>query len=142
MPPNDGQNEFEDAIKILAKLMSDALNEGAIVRTLGTKVAGEKGISKFERLLVAEGYPHAARDIAYLRKVQELRSKVAAHLKGSDYQAMLTRNLGTDRGIEAVRVLLREGLTFLCELTEWVAAEQDAVAPDPGEEADDDSANA
>jgi hypothetical protein len=121
LPLNDGQNEFEDSIKVLAKLMSDALNEGSIGRALGTKVPDEKGISKFERLLTAEGYPHVHRDIAYLRKVQELRSRVTAHLKGSDYQAMLAKNLGTDRGIEAIQVLLQEGLQFLADLKDWVS---------------------
>lgn len=131
LPLNDGQNEFEDAIQILAKLLSDALNEGDIVRTVGSKVANEKGISKLERLLVAEGYPQAERDIAFLRKVQELRSRAAAHLKGSDYQAMLTRNLGTDRGIEAIRVLLGDGLAFLNNVTEWVSARPDAETVEP-----------
>ena len=132
LPLNDGQNEFEESIKVLAKLMSDALNERPIARALGTKVADEKGISKFERFLTAEGYPHVARDIAYLRKIQELRSKVTAHLKGGDYQAMLAKNLGTDRGKEAIHVLLQEGLQFLTGLKDWVL--QPAANLDDGDE--------
>lgn len=119
LPLNDSQNEFEDAIKLLAKLLSDALNEAAIGKALGSKIADEKGISKFERFLKQEVYPEVARDIAFLRKVQELRSKVAAHLKGSDYQQMLAKNLGTARGAEAVRGLLQDGLAFLLTLTAW-----------------------
>lgn len=138
LPLNDGQNEFEDSIKVLAKLMSDALNEGAIGKALGTKIPDEKGISKFERFLTAEGYPHVARDIAYLRKVQELRSKVTAHLKGGDYQAMLARNLGTDRGIDAIQVLLRDGLQFLADLREWVLP-SDTAAERPVAEDETDS---
>lgn len=76
--------------------------------------------NEYERFLTAEGYPHVERDITYLRRVQELRSRVSAHLKGSDYQKMLTKNLGTDRGIEAIQVLLKEGLTFLTDLATWV----------------------
>jgi hypothetical protein len=121
LPLNDSQNEFEDAIKVLAKLMSDALNEAAIGKALGSKIADEKGISKFERLLTQEGYPEVARDITFLRKVQELRSKVTAHLKGSDYLKMLTKNLGSARGAEAVRGLLDEGVMFLLSLTAWVS---------------------
>jgi hypothetical protein len=124
LPLNASQNEFEDAIKVLAKLMSDALNESAIGKALGTKVADEKGISKFERFLTQEGYPEVGREIAYLRKVQELRSKVAAHLKGADYQKMLTKNLGAARGAEAIRGLLDEGLTFLAGLLVWVAPDK------------------
>lgn len=107
LPLNDGQNEFEDALMVLAKLMSDALNEGPIGRALATKVPDEKGISKFNRFFTTQGYPHVERDITYLRRIQELRSRVTAHLKGSDYQKMLTKNVGTDRGIEAIRYCSR-----------------------------------
>ena len=124
LPLNDSENEFEDAIKVLAKLMSDALNERAIQGALGTRVENEKGISKLERLLTAAGYPHVGRDISYLRRVQELRSRVSAHLKGSDYQKMLTKNLGAVRGVEAVRGLLEEGLAFMQSLMEWVVSEE------------------
>lgn len=119
---------------VLAKLMSDALNEGPIGKALATKVPDEKGISKFERFLTTEGYPHVERDITYLRRVQELRSRVSAHLKGSDYQTMLTKNLGTDRGIEAIQVLLNEGLTFLTDLASWVTSSFDQA--DEREDAD------
>lgn len=132
LPLNDSPNEFEDAIKVLAKLMSDALNEGAIQKVLGTRIENEKGISKFERFLTQAGYPHVARDIGYLRKAQELRSRVSAHLKGSDYQKMLTKNLGADRGAEAIRVLLAEGLTFFQDLVEWVGPTNDDVEAEPG----------
>lgn len=120
LPLNDSQNEFEDAIRVLAKLMSDALNEAAIGKSLESKIADEKGISKFERFLTQEGYPNANRDIAYLRKVQELRSKVTAHLKGTDYQKVLTKHLGSARGASAVSGLLDEGVAFLLSLTAWV----------------------
>jgi len=132
LPLNDSQNEFEDAIKVLAKLVSDALNEGAIQKALGTRIENEKGISKFERFLTQEGYLHVARDISYLRKVQELRSKVSAHLKGSDYQKMLTKNLGADRGAKAIRVLLVEGKAFLQDLVEWVGPTDDDIVAEPG----------
>jgi len=134
LPLNDGQNEFEDALMVLAKLMSDALNEGPIGRALATKVPDEKGISKFNRFLTTQGYPHVERDITYLRRIQELRSRVTAHLKGSDYQKMLTKNVGTDRGIEAIQVLLKEGLTFLTDLAAWVTSDVDQA--DDGEDID------
>ena len=134
LPLNDGQNEFEDALMVLAKLMSDALNEGPIGRALATKVPDEKGISKFNRFFTTQGYPHVERDITYLRRIQELRSRVTAHLKGSDYQKMLTKNVGTDRGIEAIQVLLKEGLTFLTDLAAWVTSDVDQA--DDGEDID------
>lgn len=120
VPLNDTQNEFEEAVKLLGKLMSDALNESAIGKALPSRVENEKGISKFERFLTLEGYPHVERDIKYLRRVQELRSKVSAHLKGRDYEKVLTKNLGEARGARAIRQLLEEGDTFLNELVVWV----------------------
>ncbi|HEX7162497.1 MAG TPA: hypothetical protein VF223_14835, partial [Trebonia sp.] len=88
-------------------------------KLLPDKIENEKGISKLERLLTAEAYPQVTRDIAYLRRVQELRSKVTAHLKGSDYEKALTRNLDQRRGIEAIRWLLEDGVAFLQSLTAW-----------------------
>lgn len=123
MPLNDSQNEFEEAVKLLAKLMSDALNERMIQAQLPSKIDDEKGISKLERYLTQEGYPLLERDIAYLRRVQNLRSKVSAHLKGSDYEKVLTKNLGDARGVEAVRGLLEDGLKFLESLLTWLNTE-------------------
>lgn len=71
VPLNDTQHEFEEAIKLLGKLVGDALNESAIGNALPNHIDGEKGISKFERFLTIERYPHVERDIKYLRRVQE-----------------------------------------------------------------------
>ena len=120
LPLNDSENEFEEPIKLLAKLMSDAINEKEVQKLLPDRIQDEKSISKFERLLNAEGYPHVTRDIGYLRRVQELRSKVTAHLKGSDHERILTKNLGERRGVEAIRWLLEDGITFLQSLIAWI----------------------
>lgn len=128
VPLNDSQNEFEDAVKLLGKLMSDALNEAGIGKALPDKIENEKGISKFERFLAMKGYPHVARDIKYLRRVQELRSKVAAHLKGRDYEAVLTKNLGEARGASAIRNLLEEGATFLRDLIVWTGETEEKAS--------------
>lgn len=122
LPLNDSQNEFEEALKLLAKLMSDAMNEKEVQKQLTERVEGDKGISKLARYLAASGYPEVTRDIAYLRKVQELRSRVTAHLKGSDYEKALTKNLGVQRGREAIRTLFEEGITLLETMVAWVQA--------------------
>jgi hypothetical protein len=134
LPLNDSQNEFEEAIQLLAKLMSDAINEKEVQKLLPDKIENEKGISKLERLLTAEAYPQVTRDIAYLRRVQELRSKVTAHLKGNDYEKALTRNLDQRRGIEAIRWLLQGGLAFLQSLTAWTQPSTEAEDPDGGQD--------
>jgi hypothetical protein len=134
LPLRDSQNEFEEALKLLAKLMSDAINEKEVQKALPTKVDNEKGISKLERYLTESGYPSVQRDISYLRRVQELRSKATAHLKGSDYDKSLSKNLGDKRGRDAIRQLFEEGITFLEELITWSesdAGNVDAVTETP-----------
>ena len=138
VPLNDTQHEFEEAIKLLGKLVGDALNESAIGNALPNHIDGEKGISKFERFLTIERYPHVERDIKYLRRVQELRSKVSAHLKGRDYETVLTKNLGDDRGARAIQHLLGEGVTFLRDAIAWAGptgddatVEEPVVEPEP-----------
>ncbi len=104
---------------LLAKLMSDALNEPEIQKQLPTKNPDEKGIGKFERFLTVRAYPQVQRDIAYLRKVQELRSKLTAHRKGSDYEKVLSKNFGMARGQAAIRSLFEEGIEFLSSFELW-----------------------
>lgn len=119
LPLNDTDHEFEEAIKLLAKLMSDALNEPELQKQLPTKIPDEKGIGKFERFLTAQAYPQVQRDIAYLRKVQDLRSKLTAHRKGSDYEKVLGKHFGTARGQAAIRSLFEEGIEFLSSFELW-----------------------
>ena len=66
--------------------------------------------------------------------MQELRSKVTAHLKGSDYEKALTRNLGQRRGIEAIRWLLEDGVTFLQSLTAWTQPTAEDDEADSGQD--------
>ncbi|WP_432521486.1 hypothetical protein [Kineococcus sp. SYSU DK006] len=122
LPLNDSNGEFESAIELLAKLMSDAINEKEVSKLLPDKIPNEKGISKLERLLQLRGYPQVERDISYLRRVQELRSKLTAHLKGRDSEAVLAKHLGDRRGIEAVRWLLESGTAFLNSVSAWAGA--------------------
>lgn len=118
LPLNDSQAEFESAIRVLTQLLVDALNEKSIEASLETKQSNEKGISKLERLFKQEAYPHLD-DVKVLRRLQELRSKVTAHRKGSDYEEVLNKNLGSRRGREAVSFLMQELLDLLNRAKEW-----------------------
>ncbi|WP_163513571.1 hypothetical protein [Fodinicola acaciae] len=120
IPLNESQTEFEGSILIMTLLMVDALNETQIKKLLTERRDNERGISKLERWLKQEGYPHVDRDIPFLRSLQEVRSKIAAHRKGSDYEQVLTRNFGQLRGSAAVKILFGAALTMLTSLREWV----------------------
>ena len=73
----------------MTKVLVDALNEKEIQKRLPDRIPDEKGISKLERWMSQEQYPSVEHDIAFLRRLQRLRSKLAAHRKGSDYAQVL-----------------------------------------------------
>jgi hypothetical protein len=100
-------------------LLTDGLNDKEIQRRLPFRVKDEKSIAKFERWLRQEGYAHVDRDIKLLRDVQVLRSKVAAHRKGSDYEQTIDRILGDRRGRAAIIELLERATLLLEGMHEW-----------------------
>lgn len=120
VPLTESQTEFEGSLDILAKLLSDGLNDKEIQRRLESRVKDEKSIAKFERWLRQEGYEKVDRDVKLLRDVQTLRSKAAAHRKGcSDYEKTLDRILGALRGRAAIIALLERATLFLEGMRAW-----------------------
>jgi len=130
LPLTDSDSEFDETVGRLAKLLCDGLNTQAIQAQLGTKVAGEKSIAKLNRWLETVGYSERERDVKYLRDLQELRSAVSAHAKGSGYQKALTKIFGDDRDRAAIVQLLERGQQMLDSLGEW-AAEEACRSSDP-----------
>ena len=108
VPLNDSQPEFEDQVMGLTKVTVDALNERVIQEQLPTRVDGEKGISKLERWMHEEQYPSVDRDITFLRRLQRLRSKLAAHRKGADYAQVLAEAGVNPDPIQEVATMLRD----------------------------------
>lgn len=119
VPLNESQTEFENSIEILAKLISDGLNDKGIQAQLSEKIDNEKSISKLKRWLAQEGYPHVDRDIKLLRNVQELRSKVSAHRKGVSYEKALSDILGDARGKKAAVIMINRANHMLSDLYDW-----------------------
>jgi hypothetical protein len=113
LPLHDSEAELEDAVRTLTKLLVDSLNEAEIARALSPGPDEERGISKLARWLTTSGYPETDRDIAFLRGLQEVRSKGTAHRKGRDYEKSLDRTFGDKRKGEAVHDLLRRAVTML-----------------------------
>ncbi|MFF2317955.1 hypothetical protein ACFVTE_16995 [Arthrobacter sp. NPDC058097] len=124
LPLNDSQAEFESSIRLLTQLLVDALNEKQIESQLSTKQPNEKGISKLERLF-AEEERLQGNDVKVLRSLQEVRSRVTAHRKGSDYEKVLDKNFGNRRGREAVEFLMRD-------LLDWLSKVLDSLQDSPG----------
>ncbi|MGY4103605.1 hypothetical protein ACW2Q0_29185 [Nocardia sp. R16R-3T] len=107
IPLNDTDAEFEAQLLILCKLMVDLLNEKELVKGLD-KVPDEKGISKLSRRLNHIEYPEIDRDIAFMRRLQELRSKVSAHTKGSDFDRYFKAQLGTGTKPDLIETLMKD----------------------------------
>lgn len=119
LPLNDSQAEFESAIRVLTQLLVDALNEKQIDSLLSSKEPNEKGISKLGRVFAQEEHLREI-DVKVLRSLQEVRSKVTAHRKGSDYEKILDKNFGNHRGREAVEGLMEDLLDWLSKILESI----------------------
>ena len=122
IPLSDSQSELEDQVRGLAKLLIDSLNEKEIQRLLKTKIDNEKGLGKLTRWLDDEKYVFAQRDGDYLHRLQRLRSKMAAHRKASDYDAMLRAEGVKDDKIEEAVHLLWNACLFLQGMAEYFDA--------------------
>ncbi|WP_218131344.1 hypothetical protein [Nocardioides sp. YR527] len=117
IPLNSTDSEFEAQLLSLAKLLIDLLNEAAIAKDL-SPVKDEKGISKLKRFLQANGYEHVDRDIALLRRIQGLRSRIAAHTSGSSGQAFLAEELDGLSKTDFIEKLMREATQMFADLSE------------------------
>lgn len=117
IPLNDTDTEFEAQLLNLAKLLVDLLNEAAIVANL-PPVKDEKGIAKLKRFLEVNDYEHVDRDIALLRRIQNLRSRIAAHTSGSSGQAFLAEELDGLSKPDFIEKLMREATQMFADLSE------------------------
>jgi len=88
VPSTDEQKEFDELVQSLTKILIDSLNEKALNGLIPTeKLSQIKGsISRLEFALRERRVPGFEPQIAFLRKLQDLRSSGAAHRKGSDYR--------------------------------------------------------
>lgn len=88
VPSTDEQKEFDELVQSLAKILIDSLNEKALSGLVPTEKLNQfKGsISRLEFALRERRILGFEPQIAFLRKLQDLRSSGVAHRKGSDYR--------------------------------------------------------
>jgi hypothetical protein len=116
IPLTESQPEFEGQVLNLAKTLIDSLNDSTLDAHLSSKVKDERSIAKLKRWLEQESYAEVEPDIAVLKKIQLLRSRAAAHRKGSDYEEFLTKELGSDGLIQGFAKLLVDATEVLVHL--------------------------
>jgi hypothetical protein len=97
IPATDEQRDFDELVLGLTKVLIDSLNEKHLNKLIPSEqMVDLKGsITRLETALTACGVQDAAEHLAFLRKLQNLRSSSAAHRKGSNY-----RKIANDFGVE------------------------------------------
>lgn len=113
----DNQAEFDSQLIALTKVLVDSLNEKEIAKGLRTLLENDKGISKLEKFFAERGAKGYAPHVKFLRVLQDLRSKSAAHRKGSSYEKLIADLQMVDEGQQKVfAALLNAGTELICYL--------------------------
>lgn len=94
IPLSNNQEEFDQQVLALNKILVDSLNEKQISKYI-TVAPNMKGISKFEEWCLAKGLKGYENGISFMRKLQELRSAGTGHRKGKSYA-----KIGKEFGVE------------------------------------------
>lgn len=119
VPATDEQRDFDELVLGLTKILIDSLNEQALNGLIAKdKVAGIKGsISRLELALSECGVQGAEKHVAFLRKLQDLRSSGSAHRKGTNY-----RKIATEFGVDSqsLRSVFRGILSRVLDVLEFL----------------------
>ena len=108
------QAEFDSQLLALTKVLVDSLNEKEIIKDLTTLTENDKGITKLEKFFKERAATGYESHIKFLRVLQDLRSKSAAHRKGSSYDKLIADLQMTDEGQQKVFAkLLAAGNEFI-----------------------------
>ena len=88
VPAKNEQQDFDERILGLTKILIDSINENELKSLIPRDQyeSTARNIRKLEILLDARGVVDASEHIAFLRKLQNLRSAGSAHRKGKNYR--------------------------------------------------------
>lgn len=113
----DNQAEFDAQLIALTKVLVDSINEKEIAKGLKTLAEYDKGITKLEKVFAERGMVGFEPHIKFLRVLQDLRSKSAAHRKGSNYEKLIEDLRLADEGQQRVlSALLTAATDFILYL--------------------------
>lgn len=123
VPFGDTAGEFDEQVLYLAKLLVDSLNEEALADSVENRT-GDKGLAKLERMLDGLGVPNARTLLKPFADAQGLRSRGAAHRKGSDFDITVALGeSGRQAGFEALMEAAVVALDALRDIAEGQAAQ-------------------
>ena len=98
----DNQAEFDSQLIAFTKILVDSIHENEISKGLTTLAKDDKGITKLEKFFKQRGLTGFEPHIKFLRVLQDLRSKSAAHRKGSNYEKLIEQLQLADEGQQKV----------------------------------------
>ncbi|MCW5775871.1 MAG: hypothetical protein KIS87_05430 [Phycisphaeraceae bacterium] len=116
VPATDEQRDFDELVLGLTKVLIDSLNEKQLNAIIPEEQRKDlKGsISRLEAALAACGATDAEEHIAFLRRLQNLRSSSAAHRKGSNYRKIASEfGVGGQNLRTVFAGILRQALEYL-----------------------------
>ena len=121
VPPRGSEQEFDEQVLLLNKLVVEALNVEQMRKALGDKSDGLRGPLSLLKAWFTDGaYVHTARDIDTLNKIKTIRNKTA-HRKGTSYATTLEKlSIPKDRQ-RAVALLLMEVEGMFSDWTTFLA---------------------
>lgn len=123
IPATDEQRDFDELVLGLTKLLIDSLNEKKLNKLIPKEdLPNIKGsISRLEAALKTNSVEGAGPQIAFLRKLQNLRSSSSAHRKGTNYRKIATDFGVDDESLSTVFAgIMDQALSFLGFLTNTV----------------------
>lgn len=123
IPATDEQRDFDELVLGLTKLLIDSLNEKKLNKLIPKEdLPNIKGsISRLEAALKANSVEGAGPQIAFLRKLQNLRSSSSAHRKGTNYRKIATDFGVDDESLSTVfAAIMDQALSLLSFLTTTV----------------------
>jgi hypothetical protein len=116
IPATGEQREFDELVLGLTKLLIDSLNEKELNKLIpeNDRPNIKGSILRLEAVLAVCGVEDASSHIAFLRKLQNLRSSSSAHRKGSNYRK-IAKDFGVDeQSLSAVfGEIMGQALSFL-----------------------------
>jgi hypothetical protein len=120
IPASDEQRDFDELVLGLTKLLIDSLNEKELNKLIpeADRPNLKGSISRLEAALKASNEEGYESQIAFLRKLQNLRSSSSAHRKGSNYRKIANDFGVDDQSLSAVFAgILGQALGFVEFLT-------------------------
>lgn len=124
IPATDEQRDFDELVLSLTKILIDSLHVRRLNSLLSEELKEglEKGsIAPFEAVLASRNVEGAAKHIAFLRNLQNLRSSSSAHRKGRKYKKIAKQfNIEGQNLRDVFAGILWQALDFLSFLVTLV----------------------